>query len=139
MNAERVEFDKLFVPEQSCQMWNHTCGASYLMSIVGYMRQPTRTLASHSARRCAIAISVRHADAFFEAATTRLQHPAAPVQVGAVRAVSALAAEFGADYLSGYVPRLYQGQPGTVSQHVSTHAADSAPPAMGMEDDRRML
>lgn len=62
-----------------------------------------------AACRCITAMPPQQADAFLGAATTWLDHPDAPVQVGAIKAVSALADNLGATVLRPHLPRLYQG------------------------------
>jgi hypothetical protein len=52
----------------------------------------------------------QQADAFLGAAAMWLEHPDAPVQVGAIKAVSALADDLRADVLRPHLPRLYQGE-----------------------------
>jgi hypothetical protein len=52
----------------------------------------------------------QQADAFLGAAAMWLDHPDAPVQVGAIKAVSALADDLEAHLLRPHLPRLYQGE-----------------------------
>jgi hypothetical protein len=52
----------------------------------------------------------QQADAFLGAAARWLHQPDAPVQVGAIKAVAALADEVGDDVLRPHLARLYEGE-----------------------------
>lgn len=67
----------------------------------------------------------QQADVFLGAAAMWLEHPDAPVQVGAIKAVSALADNLEATALRPHLPRLYQGESAWCRCSTFTHSASA--------------